>query len=154
MADSPLPDVLIGRLDADGAASLQVDSSISSPTSLNGGERISAMKAALRDATNSTGNNSSADSETPSDEDYDTLTPDHEAILPNGADKSSHSVSEVPQEEHEAYEALMAGNNRPAMKRMRSIPIILKKADKKGRYLLKADDVELRRLLKMGMERV
>jgi len=40
------------------------------------------MKAALRDATNSTGNNSSADSETPSDEDYDTLTPDHEAILP------------------------------------------------------------------------
>lgn len=138
---------LVGRLDADGTASLEIDSS-----SLIGG-KFNSMKAALREAGKSSGNNTSGGSETTSDqEDYDSLSPYPQAVI--GIGRSMYGAEEPMQNKNKTSEQRNSGGARPRLESTRSIPIILKKADKKGKYTLTADDAELKKLLQMGIARV
>lgn len=138
------------HLHAEDIVKLEVDTPV---TNLN----FNSMRDALRMATQS---NSSDYSETPSSpssdhdiEDYDDL----QTIDSSGAEvNGSYKVDKNPGKGKNAtrYEELNAYAARSVIERKQSIPIILKKSDKPGKYWLSADDVEIRKLLKMGIERV
>lgn len=141
---------LKGHLKSNGVASLEVDTSESRRAGLN------SLRAAIQEA-QLTANSSSGESETassPSDygdiEDYDTLKPNS-----NRAEKNSYDGDEtLGKGNNPRHGELKKDVTKPAFKRMKSIPIILKKSDKEGKYFLRADNAGIRQLLKMGIERV
>lgn len=141
---------LKGHLNSNGISRLEIDTSESSRAGLN----------SLRTAIQVSANSSSGESETassPSDqgdiEDYDTLrTMAHNS---NRAEKRSYDGDETLEKvNNPRHSELKKGVTKPAFKKMKSIPVILKKSDQEGKYFLRADDAEIRKLLKMGIERV
>ncbi|KAB8345837.1 hypothetical protein FH972_022892 [Carpinus fangiana] len=68
------------------------------------------------------------------EEDYDAQESDDAAMVVDGGSKSTTSAG-------------------PTGLRRKSIPVMLEKTDKKGRYILRADDTELREIIRDGIER-
>jgi sterol O-acyltransferase len=149
---------LIGQLDSDGTASLQVDSTY---VKANKGQPPRSLKAALNAAAQLRRESSTSDSvvSDASEEDYDVMKHDPTTVV-IGA-KGGGFVTETSESSvlalngKKIYEDIIPnGNSRPGPTRMKSIPITLNKLKEKGRYILTADDAALREILKAGIERV
>jgi len=101
-------------------------------------------------------------------EEYDSMTPDmvdtmegsvggdikagyHTSVV-TGGDTSPSKAQRGDQRKH-SDPSKMKEISDPRAARRQSIQIILEKTDKKGRYILTADDPELREILKAGLER-
>jgi sterol O-acyltransferase len=141
-------------LDDDGTARLQPDLGRSEPPR--------SLKQAL-DAVADTRRGSSSDggSESQSEEDYDALKHDPNTIVKsgkgggftseaNGNGTTSTSVVETSFQEIKSSSL----KPRPSAARLKSIPVTLNKLEEKGRYILTADDDALRKILRIGIERV
>jgi len=98
-------------------------------------------------------------------EDYDSLTLDMAAIM-EGSVKAEYDTSTVMDDDtlptkskegdkrkHSDPSVMQRESPEQRAARRKSIQIILEKTDKKGRYILTADDPELREILKAGLER-
>lgn len=148
---------LVGQLNSDGIASFEVDKTYIPSISHENPSR--SLKYALDAAAKARGGSSTATaSESASEEDYDALEHDPMTVVVGGKgggfggefdSKPSESGSE------KTYECLEVptSQTRPAVKRLKSIPITLQKSNEKGRYVLTADDDELREILRIGIER-
>ena len=123
---------LAGSITQDGVASLDLDDALS---------RKSSSESVPTTGTLGTPNiRSGYGSE---EEDYDRQKPDVDAMM--HAAPISTSASGLKREDTDSYEQRNS--------RRKSIPIKLEKIDKRGRYMLKADDAEFAKLLKDGIER-
>ena len=148
---------LVGHMDEDGTARLEPDSKYS-PT--NHSEPPRSLRKALDAAVNS-GRESSPDagSGSQSEEDYDALKHDPNAMVVGGkgggfvAEANGKGVADPDVEE--SFEEIKASvKPRPGAARLKSIPITLNRLNEKGRYILTADDEALREILRVGIERV
>ncbi|KAI9836851.1 MAG: hypothetical protein M1819_001016 [Sarea resinae] len=115
-------------------------------------------------------NTSSQSISSSSEEDYDTLQPDPSAMIAGskgggaeasegGSDlrRNSWSPGEVKDEQPKSSldsssKAASSETSRPPLERQRSVKVKLEKTDRKGRYILVADDRELREVLREGLE--
>jgi sterol O-acyltransferase len=146
---------LVGHMDEDGTAHLEPDSKI---TPTNPPEPPQSLKKAL-DAAVDSGRESSPDagSESQSEEDYDALTHDPNAIVVGGkgggfaAEANGKGLGDPSVEK--SFEEIKA-KSRPGAARLKSIPITINKLKEKGRYILTADNDALREILRIGIERV
>lgn len=146
---------LVGKLSSDGTARLAEETSFPktniAPNSL---------KMALRAA-------AEAGSNSGSEEDYDTLKHDPDTIRGGrkgeltmdgvGGDtglSSSLETSSRSSSGEKLFEAIKSTNLRPQPTRLKSIPVTLNKLQEEGRYVLTADDEALKKILKLGIERV
>ena len=97
-------------------------------------------------------------SELSSEEDYDALKHDPEAIIAGG--KGGGFVAEtngktLDANKNKSYEEIkVPSRSRPGPTRLKSIPVTLNKLKEKGKYILTADDEALREILRIGIERV
>lgn len=160
---------LVGQLNSDGIASLQVDP-LYQPLSRSNPPR--SLKTALDAVATDSRRNSSGDTQSEtSEEDYDNLKHDPAAVVGGGKGggyeevEASHSMPELNGISNghsnangnglKNYEALKTDTHkRPGVPRLKSIPVTLNKLKEKGRYILTADDEALREILKSGLERV
>ena len=128
---------LSGSLNTDGYAKLQTNGS----TTTNGTtKRPGALKIALDEAKASQPREGSPDSTDSTFESYDSQKRHPDTIV-----KGSHGGQvEVDIDEHTA---------RRGLERRGSIPIKLERTEKKGRYMLTADDPEIRDILTRGLQR-
>jgi hypothetical protein len=143
---------LIGQLDSNGIASLKVETNLE-----NGYTKVNpprSMKTALDTVTNTKrGKEDSDTGSTASEEDYDTLGHDPLTMVAGGKGGSIEDVALEGREETKAAPGVVQSRPRP-ITGLKSIPITLQEADQKGKYFLIADDAELKKILKMGFERV
>lgn len=111
----------------------------------------------MRVALSAIASRDSFDSST-SEEDYDQLKHDPETVMAGshgGGFGGSGGLRKQKFKEEVVFEALNPRTEqRPKPQRLRSIPITLKESDQKGRYILTADDFELREILRIGEEKV
>jgi hypothetical protein len=164
---SPLPDPellsdgaprLVGKLDANGIASLEADAAIA----LNGkypGVPARSLKVALDAAALANGRSGSATPDSASDEDYDKLQHDPLTVVAGGRGggftrESNGAASSIERNKGPENGQQKSRRSRSTPPNLMSIPVTLKKADQKGQYYLIADDAELKEILKMGFERV
>lgn len=136
-ADTLDANELSGSLDTDGYAKLQSNGFATTNGTTN---RPGALKIALDNAKASQPRDDSPDSTDSKFESYDSQTP-HPDTIKEG---SSGGQVEVDIDEQTA---------RRGLARRGSIPIRLERTDKKGRYLLTADDPEIRDILTRGLQR-
>lgn len=110
------------------------------------------MKAAL-DAALQNSSGASSGTESASEEDYDVLKQDPLALV---QDERARGVSSrtKPSPLGEQEENSSAARSRPGPMRIKSIPITLSKLNEKGKYILTADDKDVREILRLGLERV
>lgn len=147
---------LVGQVNADGIASLEVDKSYSPPQT---GPKPRSLKAALDAATRDrekSGTDTTSDNASASEEDYDALAHDPMAVKlgGKGGGYGEGTSSNAHNNIEKTYEELKPpGKSRPPPGRRKSIPIILKKSSEKGKYLLRADDEALRNILRLSVER-
>lgn len=157
---------LVGQLNSDGIASLEVDP-LYQPFSRSNPPR--SLKIALDAAATDSRRNSSGDTQSEtSEEDYDNLKHDPAAVVGGGKGggyeetQASHITPELNGNGYsssngngfKSYEALKTDTHkRPGTQRLKSIPVTLNRLKEKGRYILTADDEALREILKSGLER-
>ncbi|KAK0873153.1 Sterol O-acyltransferase 2 (Sterol-ester synthase 2) [Friedmanniomyces endolithicus] len=143
---------LLGSIGRDGLAALQADMSAGS----NGHVRPAKSQTEARDFSNpqatASGNESAVEDESDETiEDYDELQLDPDTLIAN----SRKSMSE-PYRPSLGVSMETNGQDRfkPGRpKKRNSIQIRLEKTDRKGRYVLTADDPEIREVLRRGIER-
>lgn len=128
---------LSGQLSHEGIAELDSDawsrqSSTNNIPKLNGSATMTGDSSSSRQ--------SSPDEET---EDYDALKPDQDAIM-HGSQGGDLDID---------AETVQDSTARDSTRRRRSIPIRLEKTDKRGRYKLHADDLEIREIIRASVER-
>lgn len=144
-------------MDEDGIAHLQPDST-SPPTGKV--EPPRSLKNALDAAAGSRGDSSSdAGTESQSEEDYDALRHDPNAIVVGGKGggfaEEANGKGAVKQHVEKSFEEIKsASKSRPKASRLKSIPITLNRLQEEGRYILTADDDALKEILRIGIERV
>jgi sterol O-acyltransferase len=148
---------LVGQLNSDGLANLIAGNDNAASKRPNPPR---AMKAALDAVADSrSGSSLSSGSESASEEDYDALKHDPMAVItggkgggfvaePSGKNTPELSIDKTYQDIKPALEA------RPGPTRLKSIPVTLNKLKEKGKYVLTADDEDLREILRIGLERV
>lgn len=162
---------LVGELSADGVASLRAGP-MNGPSKRSGTslprEGLRRHQPPRRTRRNSSGGSSAVSSgSSTSWEDYDALKADPASVV-EGA-KGGGFEREASPKSHEAHAASSDSlpdqkrfqilkppsieTGRPGYQRRKSIPIRLEKTDEKGRYLLMADDPELREIFRRGVER-
>ncbi|KAK5182800.1 Sterol O-acyltransferase 2 (Sterol-ester synthase 2), partial [Cryomyces antarcticus] len=104
---------------------------------------------------------------TSDEEDYDALTIDPDALiqrsrgsglldrstLPDAKRPKSSGSKDIAIEEDDEVGSHITHENPPANVRRKSIQIRLEKTGRKGRYVLTADDPEIRGILRYGIER-
>jgi hypothetical protein len=163
---SPLPDPellsdtaprLVGKLDANGIASLEADG-----IALNGkypGIPARSLKVALDAAALANGHSGAATPDSTSDEDYDKLQHDPLTVVAGGRGggftrEGSGAAGSIERNKGPENGQQKSRRSRSTPPNLTSIPVTLKKADQKGQYYLIADDAELKEILKMGFERV
>lgn len=152
---------LIGKLEPNGLATLHIDKD--TLMSSNQTKHTSLKAALVQPSLYATGTDS--DSTSTTSEDYDKLEIELETVVDGakggGLDSpisaaDNHSSSDV--EPARVFEEIKTGKSslrRPgAPMRIQSIPVTLKESDKDGKYLLVADNAEVRKVLKMTTERV
>lgn len=145
---------LVGQLESNGLATLEVDTSALSSKST---KPPRSMKAAL-DAVAKV--DYSDTTSTASEEDYDNLKLDPLTVVAGGKgggfDGRGSEMSPVIDEKvyQELTTAPQSQESRPRAHRMQSISITLKKSGQKGKYFLLADEKELKGILTMGAARV
>lgn len=162
---------LVGELSSDGVASLWAEP-ISCPFSATGTESLQRTSAPHRPPQSTRDDSSGRSSvvssgSTASWEDYDALEVDPATVVEGakggGFDREATLMNhemEIPspglgmnKKHFEALKPLAINTDRPSYQRRKSISTRLEKTDKKGRYLLTADDPELREILRRGVER-
>ncbi len=141
---------LVGELSSDGTASLRKEDS----NVLNGSHRAT-LGRALSDSPPSV-----ASSTTTSDEDYDAQRADPAALVEGSRGGGLEVEGKISpgrvSRQNSRFEAIKPPSldaPRPAFRRRKSIPVTLEKTDKRGRYILTADEPELRQILREGIER-
>jgi sterol O-acyltransferase len=141
---------LVGELSPDGIASLRKEELPAAP---NGSHRA-ILGRALSDRP------PSISSSTTSDEDYDIQRADPATLVEGskggGLEVEGAILPGRSSREDSRFEAIkppFVDTDRPTFRRRKSIPVTLEKTDKKGRYILTADEPELRKILKQGIER-
>jgi hypothetical protein len=134
---------LVGQLNSDGLASLRIDTSISDNM-----ETTSTQSTSLTSELPGGGEEGGQTSSGSEEEDYDNLQHDPLTVVTGGKGGGFDEKSE-----EQDFEKPKPGGvrNRPQLSRIKSIPIKLKKSDQKDKYILIADDLELKRLLKSGV---
>ncbi|TVY92455.1 Sterol O-acyltransferase [Lachnellula willkommii] len=147
---------LVGHMDEDGTAHLKPDSTFTRPS--NSEPPRSLKKALDAAADNRRGGSSDAGSETQSEEDYDALRLDPNAVVLGGkgggfAAEANGKGVDNPDVDKALENIKSSSLSRPAAARLKSIPITLNKLKEKGRYILTADDDALREILRVGIER-
>ena len=107
----------------------------------------------------SSGEASSVSSASNSEEDYDALEIDPSTVVPGGRGGGLHAETTtldsplVADEEHGSKGDHTQEQRRPPNHRRTSIPITIQTTGKRGRYLLKADDPELKEILSRSIQR-
>jgi sterol O-acyltransferase len=141
---------LVGELSSDGTASLRKEDS----DFANGSHRA-VLARALSDRPPSVASSTTNTSE----EDYDVQKTDPAALVAGSKGgglevQGSISPGRLPRQDSR-FEDLKppSSDTGPGFRRRKSIPVTLEKTDKKGRYILTADDTELRQILRQGIER-
>ncbi|KAI9668439.1 MAG: acyl-CoA/sterol acyltransferase [Alyxoria varia] len=135
---------LSGQLSSTGIANLDVDDTSSSD------ERMHNMTKENGHVAKDAANDSTPESRTPDEEDiedYDTQGPDEDALV-----DATRAGKVAPGGSSEVSEDRTNGQAHHRSRR-KSIPIRLEKTDKKGRYMLHADDAEMREILRQYLER-
>ena len=149
---------LIGKLDANGIASFEADEFTTNGQSSSAPPPRS-LKAALDAAKNARRKSGGTTPDSASEEDYDNLQHDTLTVIVGGKGGTFDRDGDVKVNregtEAETRPDLQASKrSRPTPPKLKSIPITLKRADQKGQYYLIAEDVELREILKRGVEMV
>lgn len=112
------------------------------------------LKAAF-DAAAQNGSGVSSGTESASEEDYDVLKQDPLALIQDGRGNVSRGIStEIKPSPLRAQDIKTTTRIRPGPLRVKSIPITLSKLNEKGKYILTADDKDLKEILRLGLERV
>lgn len=152
---------LVGQLDQDGLATLEIDASVRNAAGNGGlpGDPPRSMKAALDTVVKGSDSDTAS---TASEEDYDKMKPDPQTVVlgGKGGGFTEDGIEDSPVVKEKFYEAInttpkAVKAKRPGLPaRLHSIPITLKKSDQKGKYYLIADNNELKNILKMGADRV
>lgn len=130
---------LSGQLSGEGVASLKVDAT----SRQNGAAEVNTLNGTAS-VHNMDGTRDSPPTEEEA-EDYDDVRPEADALI-DGSHGGDLEV-DLDKKEEATAEDLVRRTRR------RSIPIRLEKTDKRGRYLLHADDPVIRELLRQGMEK-
>ncbi|TAQ89374.1 hypothetical protein B7494_g2302 [Chlorociboria aeruginascens] len=144
---------LVGQLNSDGIANLEVDGPHASTN--NGPSRY--LKASLETNIDYTKghpiNTSSESTSEEEEEDYDSLRHDPRTIVDGG--KGGGYSGKRSSTSNPSYEELKTPKSlpKPNSSRLKSIPVTLNKLEENGRYVLTADDDTLRELLKISVER-
>jgi sterol O-acyltransferase len=146
---------LVGKLDANGIASLEADETIANGQSPRRPPR--SLKVAL-DAV-APANGKSGETTPDSEEDYDKMQHDPLTVVVGGKGGGFDGARGGEASHTGLKQGLDAGQSKSRRSQstpphLTSIPVTLKKADQKGQYYLIADDAELKEILKMGFERV
>ncbi|KAL2358599.1 MBOAT, membrane-bound O-acyltransferase family-domain-containing protein [Cryomyces antarcticus] len=155
---------LVGQLAPDGTAVLKA----ARPDSQHSSSARSSQEATKVSDSSGTGSRESLTSSSTSDEeDYDALTIDPDALiqrsrgsglldrstLPDAKRPKSSGSKDIAIEEDDEVGSHITHENPPANVRRKSIQIRLEKTGRKGRYVLTADDPEIRGILRYGIER-
>ncbi|KAK1811587.1 Sterol O-acyltransferase 2 (Sterol-ester synthase 2) [Friedmanniomyces endolithicus] len=143
---------LLGSIGRDGLAALQADMSAGS----NGHVRPAKSRTEVRDFSNpqatASGNESAVEDESDETiEDYDELQLDPDTLIANSRKSMSETYRPSLGVSMETNGQDRFKPGRP--KKRNSIQIRLEKTDRKGRYVLTADDPEIREVLRRGIER-
>ncbi|KAK8206489.1 Sterol O-acyltransferase 2 (Sterol-ester synthase 2) [Zalaria obscura] len=158
-------DQLVGKLSRNGIAALrpgQASAALRSDPSL--ASSGASTPAAEHDGSGNTTASPSGSAVVSDDdsEDYDRIKVNPDTIVDGGrrggldASRSDHDlprkISEKVEHKERRQSEPFSGKPSPPMRR-KSIQVRLEKTDKKGRYVLTADDPEIRELLRKGIER-
>jgi sterol O-acyltransferase len=149
---------LVGQLNSDGTASLEADTAYTFPNSSNPPRSLKAALDSVADSRRDSSRDTT--SEFSSEEDYDALKHDPEAIIAGGkgggfiAETNGKTLATDKNNSYEEIKVPSRSRSRPGPTRLKSIPVTLNKLKEKGRYILTADDDALREILRIGMERV
>ena len=131
---------LAGHLSAEGIANLDTDDALSRK-----GSSVSVTTNGSATIPTNTNHTSGYDYEEDL-EDYDRQKPEMDAMVRAAAAAATPALFQNHnQKDHESYEEKTS--------RPKSIPVRLEKTDKRGKYMLRADDKEFATLLKDGIER-
>jgi sterol O-acyltransferase len=147
---------LVGQLNSDGIANLEADKNYV-PRSRT--EPPRSLKTALNAVADSRSGSSLNSGSEISEEDYDALKHDPMTVVRGGkgggfgGESNGKTTPEVDGEK--TYQDIKpSSKSRPHPTRLKSIPVTLNKLKEKGRYVLTADDEDLREILRIGLERV
>ncbi|RDW57990.1 hypothetical protein BP6252_13401 [Coleophoma cylindrospora] len=145
---------LVGHLNADGTANLEVDNSYVASKQTTKAPRAlkEALKAAGRDYE---GTSLDVVSDSASEEDYDALLHDPMTVKlgGKGGGYDVHSKGPAQDTDKEYDNSIAPTKSTPSLKKLKSVPVILKRSTENGRYILRADDETLRELLQLSVER-
>jgi sterol O-acyltransferase len=150
---------LVGALNPNGTASFVVDDITTTSQLPNSTPR--SLKAALDAAAGARRNSGATTPDSVSEEDYDTLRHDPLTVVVGGkgAGFDGHGTLDAASGQTGALEKpnsplQSVKKHRPILPALKSIPITLQKAEKKGQYYLITEDAQLKEILKLGLERV
>lgn len=96
----------------------------------------------------------SSGTESASEEDYDVLKQDPLALINQGGRDNGISNAKSTSSPLGAQESNTTTRSRPDPMRAKNIPITISKLNEKGKYILTADDKDLKEILRLGLERV